>query len=418
MRKLRALRLFAAAAALSAGASGCGSGGGTADRTAGLPPAVAAAYRSAASVPPEIVHSNNDFGFSLLRQLRTTDAGNNVFVSPTSVALCLEIIYNGAGVGSTTQTEMAATLGITGLSNTDLNNDNASLQASLVSADPAVQLSVANSFWYYKANKQVLQSYVDMNTQFYGSELGDLTGAPDNINAWVSNKTAGKITKVADNSIRDCTAAIVNAVYFKGLWTAPFDPKSTTSDTFNLANGSTAACNLMHRDGIFTYLKGDIFQAVKLPYGAGRFNMFVLLPDAGQTVDSVLSELTQAKWAGWQNQFISETGSVALPRFTSSYSVDLKATLNAMGMTSIFDPNKADLSLIGPSLFLSKITHDSYLSVDETGTVAAGVTTGGVGASSAPANTFTMRMDKPFLCIISDDKTGDVLFCGAIDRPK
>jgi serpin B len=419
MRSSKISGVMAGALAISTSlVAGCGGGSGTVDRTAGLPPAVAAAYRSAGTVPPEIVGSNNDFGFSLLRQLRTTDAGNNVFVSPTSAALCLEIVYNGAGAGSATQTEMAKTLGISGISVADLNNDNASLQASLVSADPAVQLSVANSLWYYKANSQVLPSFVDMNTQFYGSQIGDLTGAPDNINSWISKQTGGKITQAVDSSIRDCVAAIVNAVYFKGLWTSPFDPRATTTDTFTLQDGSTTPCSLMHRDDIFPYYKGDIFQAVKIPYGTGRFSMAVLLPNAGQTVDTVLAQVSQTNWANWKAQFAPKQGSIALPKFTSKYSTDLKGSLSALGMTSVFDPNKADLSLIGPALFLSKITHDTYLSVDETGTVAAGVTVGGVGVTSVQADAFTLRMDKPFICIISDEKTGDVLFCGAIDRPK
>jgi serine protease inhibitor len=411
--------VYAAAAIIAAAMlAGCGSGGGTPDRTAGLPPAVAAAYRSAAAVPPEIVTSNNDFGFNLLRQLRTADAGSNVFVSPISASLCLEIIYNGAGNGTPTQTEMAKALGISGLSTSTLNNDNASLQASLVSADPNVALTVANSLWYYKANSVVQQSFVNLNTQYYGSQLGDLTGAPTNINAWVSAQTNGKITQVVDNSIRDCTAAVVNAVYFKGSWSSPFDPGQTVSDTFTLADGTTAACSMMNRDDVFPYFAGDTFTAVKLPYGTGRYTMTLILPNAGQTVDTVLPELTQANWAAWKPQFTVKQGSVSVPKFTSTYSTDLKAGLSALGMVSVFDPNKADLSLIGPGLFLSKVTHATYLSVDEKGTIAAGVTVGGVGASSAPVDTFTIKLNRPFISIISDENTGDVLFCGAIDRPK
>src|SRR5580658_4289882 len=106
---------------------GCGGGGSSSTTKAAvvLPPAVAAALRGATPPPPVIVNDNNNLGFQLLTQMRTTDTGKNVFISPVSVALCMEILYNGAA--GTTQTAMAQALSLGSLSATDLNNDNADL---------------------------------------------------------------------------------------------------------------------------------------------------------------------------------------------------------------------------------------------------------------------------------------------------
>ncbi len=399
--------------------SGCGGGGGSSVATKAalnLPPAVAAAVRSALPPPAVIVNANNNLGFQLLTQMRTTDAGKNVFVSPVSVALCMEILYNGAA--GTTQQAMAQTLNLGSLSTADLNNDNAELQASLVSSDPAVQLTIANSFWYHEATKQILPSFVNTNTQYYGSTIGDLAGAPDNINAWVSSQTNGKITQIVGQEAQNYVAMMVNAVYFKGAWTSPFDPTQTTSSPFTLADGvTTVPCSMMSQDSQFPYYKGDHFQAIQLPYGKQRTAMLVFLPDAGVTVDRVIGEIGSASLTSWLPLFTPQTGIISLPKFTSTYTSNLKPVLTALGMGIAFDPNNANFNNMGSGLFLDTAIHKTYLSVDESGTVAAAVTSVGVGETAAPVNTFKMTVNRPFVCAILDQQTGEILFYGAIDTP-
>jgi serpin B len=420
MFSLKNFRAVAIGALLVSSLSGCGGGGGgttsVTKAASNLPPAVAAVLRGAWTVPNEIVTDNNNLGFQLLAQMRKTDTGKNVFISPVSVALCMEILYNGAA--GSTQTAMAQTLNLGTLSTSQLNNDNADLQASLVSTDPAVQLTVANSFWYRKAKNQILQSFVNTNTQYYGSQIGDLAGAPNNVNAWVSSQTNGKITNIVGQEVQNYVAMMVNAVYFKGAWTNPFIPESTVKSTFTLADGvTTVPCSLMEQDSMLPYFKGDHFQAVQLPYGKQRTTMIVFLPDSGVSVDSVIAEINSSSLTSWLPQFISQYGTVSLPKFTSTYTSDLKPVLSALGMGVAFDPNNANFSNMGPALFLDTAVHKTYLSVDEYGTIAAAVTSVGVGVSAAPVDMFKMTVNRPFICAILDKQTGEILFYGAIDSP-
>jgi hypothetical protein len=66
-------------------------------------------------------------------------------------------LYNGAA--GSTQQAMAQTLKLGTLSAQALNNDNAALQASLIGADPKVQLTVANSLWIDQTDGPVLPSF-------------------------------------------------------------------------------------------------------------------------------------------------------------------------------------------------------------------------------------------------------------------
>src|SRR5262249_3359698 len=156
-----------------------------------LPRAVAEAVQRGAKVNGDLVAAYNQFGFDVFQQLRKTDAAKNVFVSPTSFSLALQIACNGAK--GDTPHAMAQTFHHKGVSLSDLNDWNAALQASLHNPDPKVELDISNGLW---TRKEVKPGFVQVNQDFYGSEVGDMTGIPKSANDWVSQKTHGKITTI------------------------------------------------------------------------------------------------------------------------------------------------------------------------------------------------------------------------------
>jgi serpin B len=118
---------------------------------------------------------------------------------------------------------------------------------------------------------------------------------------------------------------------------------------------------------------------------------------------------------------VEKTGQVALPRVKTEYAADLKPTLTDLGMGIAFDPNQADFSGIRDTtqenLYIKFVRHKTYLAIDEEGTEAAAATSVGVGTTSAPVLDFTLRFERPFFFAIRDDKTGTLLFLGAIKDP-
>ena len=63
----------------------------------------------------ELVQADNRFAFKLFREINTQDeTGDNVFISPLSVAMALGMAYNGAA--GTTRDAMQETLELQGLS--------------------------------------------------------------------------------------------------------------------------------------------------------------------------------------------------------------------------------------------------------------------------------------------------------------
>jgi serine protease inhibitor len=380
------------------------------------PPAVAQAESAGTTVNPAIATADNAFGLNLLQTL-IAGATGNVAISPINVAMALQILYNGAA--GTTQQAMAQTLQLGSLSTQDLNNANAALQASLLNPDPEVQIIVANSLWMHLSNNPVLSSFMQTDQTYYGATVGDLSGAPADVNTWASAQTNGLITNILPaGDYTSVVAVIANTIYFKGQWSTAFDPSQTASAQFTLGDSTQVSSQMMHQSGSYAYLQGSNFQAVSLPYGQGRFSMLIVLPNSGVSLGSFAAGITPAAISGWVSQSQMTQGSIALPKFTATYGVSLPPALSSLGMgIALCSSNMADFSALAPSVCVSDVEHKTVVEVDETGTVAAAGTTVTVGPTAIAAPLFTMTMDHPFFYAIRDDLSGELLFVGILVNP-
>jgi|HubBroStandDraft_5_1064220.scaffolds.fasta_scaffold20570_2 serine protease inhibitor len=422
---LTACIAIAAVLAIGAIPVGCGGGSLSADQQStppgtsfgagATPTAVAQAQKADTPVDPAIVAADNAFGLSLFDTLLGGSGGGNIAISPLSIALALQVLYNGAA--GSTQAAMAQTLELGMLSDPELNSDNAALQASLLSADPKVQLTVANSLWVDQSHGSVLPSFTQTDETYYGATVGDLAGAPANVNAWVDSATHGLITQLMPAGVYQ-DAIIANVLYFKGQWTTSFDPTNTTPASFTLSNGSQTPMELMHQTGAFPYAAGTLhgvdFQAVRIPYGQGRFSMLIILPNAGTAVATFAADIAVDDLNGLMAQLEPSTVTIALPRFSASYGTSLTAALASLGMGIAFGPS-ADFSALAPGFTVNVVQHKTVVEVDETGTVAAAAT--GIGDATVAPQQYTITMSHPFFYVIQDDKTGDLLFIGLLMNP-
>jgi serine protease inhibitor len=377
------------------------------------------------TVDTRLVSANTRFGLKLFAEVaKQQGAGKNLFISPASVGLALAMTYIGA-VGET-KDAMARALETQGMTHPELNQAYAQLRAALESADPKVQLNIANSLWAKKGitfNPDFLQR----NKQFYGAEVSTLDfgdpSAPATINAWVADKTKGKIDKIVDNIDAQAILFLINAIYFNGKWAAEFDKAKTNDDVFTTAAGQQKRHPMMHQSGRYRYYEDKVFQAVSLPYGAGRVSMYIFLPAKSSSLVEFQKKLTAANWEAWMKGFVETKGEIALPRFKVEYEIGLNDALKALGMGIAFDPDRANFTGIGQTsgnIFISRVKHKTFAEVNEEGTEAAAATSVEMSVTSAMREipkTFRMIVDHPFFCAIRDNRTGTVLFMGSIVDP-
>ncbi|HXG92298.1 MAG TPA: serpin family protein [Blastocatellia bacterium] len=381
-------------------------------------------YEATGKVDPRLVSANTKFGFKLYAEIIKQGAGKNVFVSPSSVGLCLAMAYNGAS-GETRQA-MARALEAEGMSLEDFNRAYAELKAALPSTDPKVQLEIANSLWARQGLK-FKQDFIARDKKFFDAEVAALNfddaSAAATINSWVSNKTKGKIEKIVDQISPDSILFLINAIYFKGKWTKEFDRAKTKEDVFTTAAGAQKRVPMMTQAGRFNYFESPEFQAVSLPYGDGRVSMYIFLPAKNVSLERFHQSLSAVNWEEWVKKFEETEGSVTLPRFKVEYDVTLNDALKALGMGVAFDDNRADFSAMiedAGRVYISQVKHKTFAEVNEEGTEAAAVTSTEMRTTSArqPARTFRMVVDRPFFCAIRDNTTGTVLFMGSIADPQ
>jgi serpin B len=371
------------------------------------------------NVDARLVAANTKFGFNLFNTLSKQQPNQNIFISPTSVALALSMTYNG--VSGETKQEMTKVPELTGMTPQEINAANQALQNSLQKVDPNVQVSIANSLWAQQGFS-LKPEFQQTNQEYYKANLTELDfmnpQAPSIINNWVSQKTQGKIDRIVNQISLEQVLFLINAIYFKGNWETPFDKSQTTNQTFSLPDGTSKQHPMMSQAGSYGYYETDKFQAVSLPYGEeGALAMYIFLPDSNSNLATFLQQLTPENWNQWMQilKFRREDGRIDIPRFKMEYEVELNSTLIALGMAGIFDISKADFSpMTDDNVAVDSVKHKTFVEVNEEGTEAAAVTSMEVSLGVP----FQMNVDRPFFCAIQDHTTGTILFMGTIVDPQ
>jgi serine protease inhibitor len=371
---------------------------------------------------PAFLRAVNEFALELTVQLGRQDAGQNVFLSPANVAIALAMTANGAR-GETLQSMLSA-LNLNTLDLETVNSNFAALQALLVRDEPGATIAIANALWA-RAGVAFNADFLQRTQRFYDARVEALDfgqpDAPKTINEWVRRQTNDKIPAIVERIPEEIILLLMSAIYFNGKWETPFNPEFTQDRPFYLLNGTTKELPTMYRSDNFEYLKGDGFQAVRLPYAGGGVRMVIILPDADRTLTQLMDQLSIENWESWREQFSVKEGQLYLPRFTTRYDKQLNQALSAMGMTEAFDDGRADFSgmrPVPPALFISQVRHVAYVDVNEAGTEAAAVTSVEMGITSAmPIETFLMQVDRPFFFAIEETSTGSILFTGLITEP-
>jgi len=320
---------------------------------------------------------------------------------------------------------MQQVLGTTGLSPDNVNAGHKNIADALKSADNQVVLETADAIWYRPGIK-IKPEFLAVNQQFYDATVDALDfsdpHAADVINGWASEKTHGKITRIADGMIepRDTQLFLADAVYFKGKWAHPFEAKDTKERPFYLRSGEQNPVPMMTQTRNFGYLEGPDYQAVRLPYAGENLAMYVFLPVRDSSLADLVGKLTGDTWERIRRQFRSTDGTVVLPKFKVEYSTQLKKPLESLGMKAAFDASRADFSGIAPHLHISAAIQKTFVEVNEEGTEAAAVT--GVAVTTTalrlPSQPFQMVVDRPFLFLIEDRPTQSILFLGVVFDPK
>ena len=369
----------------------------------------------------QLANASNRFGFNLFTQIRNQQPQDNLVISPSSVAIALAMVRNGTN--GTAKEEMTTALELDLLEPSVVDQSYQRLMETLKTADPNVKIAIANSFWVNQ-NITLKQQFIKDAEEFYEAEVTNLDFADSQttniINNWVAKNTANKITQIVDSVSSEDALYLLNAIYFKGIWTNKFDANATVEKPF-YTNGSPQPQMMMNQTGDYRYYQSDRFQAVRLPYGKKEeLGMYIFLPQEDNSLAEFNEQLNIDNWQEWLSQMRSQKGNLTIPRFKLEYETDLVEYLSALGIEQIFSSSKADFSAMTDTpVAVDTVKHKTFIEVNEEGTEAAAVTSIGIRITSAmPKDTpFNMNVNRPFFFAIRDDITETILFMGNVIEP-
>lgn len=374
-------------------------------------------------VPVQSEETANGFAYRLYDELYT---GENIFFSPYSVSTALSMLDNGAQ--NNTKSEIEALLGIS-----DISVRNAQIGSMTSYNDEKIKFLPANSVWINEErnsfSKRMNGEFIAPITEYYGAEVFSANFSDDGItsqvNKWISGKTNKMIDNMLDKVDKDTAMLIINAVYFEGEWSVPFEADGTQSKLFHGANGNSNVEMMSMSGANMKYAETGELKCVRLPYGNGGVAMDIII--ANDTSDKTAPEIFFAMTQSERQQAFDalsladevNISTLSIPKFKfDSGNIELAVPLANLGMKEAFDENAADFDIIGDDIYVSKVTHKAVIEVDEMGSKAAAATVIQMKDNCMPIieeDAVTFVADKPFVFTITDTETGTILFMGTIN---
>lgn len=143
-------------------------------------------------------------------------------------------------------------------------------------------------------------------------------------------------------------------------------------------------------------------------------------------VNNLISNLKTIELDNFKDGVITEIKGY-IPMFNFDYELKLQEDLGKLGITDVFDSEKANLSnLTSDKAFISSASHKANIEFSNDGIKAGAATAlGGAGAVGCgfdyiydvPVEVIDLTFDNPYLFIIRDKDSGEVWFTGTVYEP-
>ncbi len=374
---------------------------------------------------------NRLFALDLYHQLRQDpdNSGKNLLLSPYSIRTAFGMLYGGAtGQGRDEITDALhfsldgerQHVGFNWLDDSLAARQLPAEESDYETLDPVVVLPANAVFANRNLAEQIKAPYLDLLSIHYGVgvRLADFDGNPEGerekINEWVEARTRGLIPELLPNLPELTSMVLINALYLKAPWAAPFDGPTLDRDFFAL-DGSTQTVDMMAHLGMnASYGEGEDYQIVAMPLRNPDLEVIALLPTGDFTsFEATLDETRLAQTlASLQSSYVG----VEMPKLSVACTFSLREALMGLGLVTPW--SGGSFEDIGGVDKLFEVHHQTVIKADEDGVEAAAATAivldDEVGGGEPE---LTIRLDRPFFLMIRDDPTDTLLFFGRVLDP-
>lgn len=360
----------------------------------------------------------NNFNINMLK-IVNQEENDNYLISPYSIKMALSLLKEGSN-GNTLK---------------EINNTLKEPPASINNKN----IKIANALFI----RDIYQKYIEkdfisnLQKKYNSDILIDKFKTPDVINNWVNKNTDGMINKVLDHMTDDFVLGLANAIAIDVKWQDEFECVSTTEEKFTNSNNKDIKAQMMHKSYSYEdikYIKSDTAEGIILPYTKESNLEFIgILPN-----DDITTYIEKDFEEDWTNLSNIQTRAssklhinLSIPRFNFAYSLDnFKDVLIKIGIKDAFDSEKADLTKMitksnltkmnSGNIYVDDAIHKTYIDFNESGTKAAAVTYFGVKNTALIRDdneTIDIKFNKPFITIIREKDSNEILFIGVVNNP-
>jgi serpin B len=368
----------------------------------------------------ELVRANTDLGIKILKAGAKTD---NTFLSPIGVSFMMGML--NAGASGNTKAQILKAI-FNNQPDQAINGYMKAIQDKLSqkSASDFYNASFANRI-YVQTTYPISKSYTTTLLQYYYSDvkLTNFDRSPEtsrrDINSWVDAQTNHEIQNMfPPGSLDRSVLVLLNIVYFKESWRSTFNKSLTTKkDFFTNENVKSSVDMMAKNEEDFYYFLDDDVKVLGLPFGLDKDKekvMYVILPANRFGLDAVVSTLTtdrlQEMITGGSVRHINK---IELPKLILDTEVKTNDLLQNLGVTDMFNLNKADFSGVDGwrDVFITDVVQQLVFKMDETGVEAVRARGVNAGRRALPVE---FIVDQPFAFVIVDSATSTALFMGRI----
>ena len=374
----------------------------------------------------EINYQTGEFNLNIFKTISKNNYDNNL-ISPYSIEIALNMLRDGAN----------------GKSKEEIDD----LIGNRVINDVKVKdrIGIANAAFIKNEYKEYVKDtyYKNLKDNYNSEILYDEFITPDVINNWVNEKTNKMIPKILDKMDPNFVLGIANAIAIDVKWDSSFNCNATTSEVFTKIDNTKIKVEMMHKtleSSEYKYLNSANATGVVIPYKKynsktgeedyenGRNLEFIgILPKGNikEYINNLSNDSLDDLINNGKNASDEFNIYLSLPRFKYDYSIDdFISVLKSLGINEVFDEEKADLSNIMDKnieeLYVGEAIHKTHIDLSEAGTKAAAVTYFGMFKNTAmqiEKETIEINFNKPFIYMIRDSLTKEVLFIGTVYKP-
>lgn len=367
----------------------------------------------------------NGFGAKLFAARLAEQARGNTIVSPLSLAAALHMVASGAR--GKTERAFREALGLGTGPTAQAGKALGDFTQGLLREDPKLILRSTSGIWlahgiepqpaYVEAQRAAFRARIESRDFSRPETL-------DEINGWFSEQTQRMIPKMLAELPANSAMVIANALYFKAQWQEPFDAKQTSPGPFRVAGKEAVGVALMHRRGaMLAYRESEAYQAVRLPFAGGMFEMVVALPRTGLNGLDWAKGLGRKGWSELLDKagYEKRAGELGLPRVKLASAGEMRPALERIGLREMFAPDADFTGLAKTRVHPDRVIHRTVLQWDEEGAEAAAATAVvGVRAMSPRTGPepFRMVVDRPFVLALCHVESGTTVLLGFVNDPR